>query len=357
MRVVVKIGGIVLTLVLLGGIMAYLAGFFETKISIDSGSVEPSEADGWVHTVVVTKEPVVEEVAGTTRAKIETVISPLITATISSISVRSGDKVKRGDVLLKLDSRELEARVDQAHQAVIAAQATLAKGEKDFERLQRIFKSDPGAVSKAQLDQTQAVLRTAQADLLRTRRREDEAKTALSYSTILAPISGRVVERYADPGDTAQQGVPLLRMYDPVTLRLEANVRESLASKLEKGQSLTVRVDALDTQLAAVVDEIVPSADPGSRTFLVRVTLTDESRLYPGMFGRLLIPIGQREKIYIPVDAVTHVGQLHFVMVKTKEGPVRRYVRLGARTRDDRVEVISGLAPGEDIKVGDVGRN
>jgi multidrug efflux pump subunit AcrA (membrane-fusion protein) len=100
-----------------------------------------------------------------------------------------------------------------------------------------------------------------------------------------------------------------------------------------------------------VVDEIVPSADPGSRTFIVKVSLTGGAGLYPGMFGRLLIPIGRIERIYLPVSAVTHVGQLDFVVVKTEQGAVRRYVRLAERGPDERIEVVSGLKPGEQVIV------
>jgi RND family efflux transporter MFP subunit len=217
--------------------------------------------------------------------------------------------------------------------------------------VQRIYKVDPGAISKAELDRTEAARNTAQAQLLRAQHQEDEAKTALSYSTLIAPISGRVVERYADPGDTARQGQPLLRMYDPQTLRLEASVRESVASKLVKGQQHEVRIDALDEQFAAIVDEIVPSADPGSRSFLVKVSLKDSTGLYPGMFGRLIVPIGQVEKMYIPQKAVTRVGQLDFVIVKIEKGSVRRYVRLGIPTEDGRIEVVSGLTDGEQVLI------
>jgi RND family efflux transporter MFP subunit len=347
-----KILGILLVLVLLAAVMAYLAGFFEPKIPVDFSGVVPSVPEGRIHTVEMTKEPLLEEAAGTIRSKVETVISPLITASITSIAVRSGDEVQQDDILVKLDSRELKARVDQANQSVIAAGARLTRSEKESKRAQRIAKADPGAVSKAELDRTQATLSTAQANLLRARRQEDETRTALSYGTLTAPIAGRVVERYADPGDTARQGEPLLRIYDPKNLRLEASVRESVASHLAKGQKLAARIDAIGRELEAVVDEIVPSADPGSRSFLVKSILTSSTGLYPGMFGRLLIPMGWTEKIYIPVDTVTHVGQLDFVIVRTEQGPIRRYVRLGGRTGADRVEVVSGLAPGEKISIG-----
>ncbi|NNL76918.1 MAG: efflux RND transporter periplasmic adaptor subunit [Desulfobacterales bacterium] len=353
MKAALKISGIVIALLLLGSVMAYLAGFFEEKIPVDFSGVVPSTDTGRAVVVEVTTEPLIEQAAGTLHAKVETVISPLITATISSMGVWSGDDVKAGEMLVTLDSRELKARVDQAHQAVVAAKARLTQTEKDLGRIQRIMKADSGAVSRAERDRMQTALNTAQAELLGLRRRRDEAKTELSYSKLTAPIAGRIVERLADPGDTARKGEPLLRMYDPATLRLEASVRESVASKLAIGHRLTAEVDALKKKYPVVIDEIVPSADPGSRSFLVKVSLTGGAGLYPGMFGRLMIPIGKLEKIYIPLTAVIPVGQLDFVIVKTEQGAVRRYVRLGQRSSDDRVEVISGLAPGEQVLIAD----
>jgi RND family efflux transporter MFP subunit len=345
-----KLGGSVIVLAVLGIVMAYLAGFFVTKIPVDFRGVVPSTADGQIIKVEVTNEPILEKAAGTLRAKVETVISPIVTAKISSISVRSGDEVKEGTVLVRLDSRELKARADQARQAVIAAKANHNQAEKEYERFQKIYKADRGAVSKSTLDRVQTNLSTASAELTRARHQEDEAKTALSYSLLKAPISGRVVERYAEPGDTAAQGEPVLRLYDPESLRLEASVRESVASKLTKSQPLTIEIDAIGKQYTSVLDEIVPSADPGSRSFLVKVDLKNKSGLFPGMFGRLLIPLGQIKRIYIPVEAVTHVGQLDFVIVKSDSGPIRRYVRLGTVV-DDHVQVISGLTEGEEIIV------
>ena len=73
--------------------------------------------------------------------------------------------------------------------------------------------------------------------------------------------------------------------------------------------------------------------------------------LYPGMFGRLLIPIGQTQKLYLPAAAVSEVGQLNFVIVKTEQGNQRRYVRLGHRRSDNRIEVISGLKAGEQVLI------
>jgi RND family efflux transporter MFP subunit len=350
-KIAIKIFGIFVALALLGGVMAYLAGFFEEKIPIDFRRVVPQIESAEIFTIEVVSEPLIERAAGTLRAKVETVISPLISATISSIAVWAGDEVKPGDVLVTLDARELQARVDQARQAVVSAAALLKQTEKEAQRVQRIFKADPGAISKAERDRTQAALSTARARLMSAKGYEDETRTALSHSKLTSPIAGRIVERYADPGDTARPGVPVLRLYNPATLRLETSVRESVASKLKENQTLTAEIDALNKRYDGVVDEIVPSADPGSRTFLVKVSLTGDTGLYPGMFGRLLIPIGKIEKMYIPIAAVTRVGQLDFVIVKTAQGAVRRYVRLGPRGSDERVQVVSGLKAGEQVLV------
>ncbi len=142
-----------------------------------------------------------------------------------------------------------------------------------------------------------------------------------------------------------------MRLYDPQQLRLEANVRESLASRLERGQPLVARIDALDQQFDVTVDEIVPSADPGSRSFVVKVTLPNRPNLYPGMFGRLLIRTDRRETLYIPQQAIAQFGQLKFVQLVTDQGVVRRYIRTGHEAKD-RVEVLSGLQTGEKIVAG-----
>lgn len=346
MKLIGRLLGMLAALGLLGLIMAYLAGFFHEKIDPQSVEAIQQPTKGTLVEVEVVKEPLIEQATGTVQAKNEAAISARIMATIAAIPVRAGDTVKAGDPLVILDSRELEARLEQQLQAVSAAQARLSEAESTYIRVKSL--ADRGLATQAELDRAEAALRAARAELERARRMAEEAGTALSYSTINAPFSGRVIERFADSGDTATPGTPLMRIYDPGNLRLEANVRESLASALNRGRELAVHIDALDRQLPGVADEIVPSADPGSRSFLVKVSLPVQPNLYPGMFGRLLIPSGTTKRLYIPAHAIARVGQLEFVTVPTDKGVVRRYIRTGIRT-DRRIEVLSGLAPGERV--------
>lgn len=349
MKTAIKLILAVMAMVLLIGVMGYLAGFFEGKIDPAAGRVYTPENNIPTYVVKPVVEPLVEQAAGTIQAKTETMISAVVTATISSVAVRAGDDVQRGQVLIELDTRQLKARVGQSRQAVAAARAQLAQIEQEAARLQRIYQKDPGAVSRTQLERSQSKIKTARAELQRTRQMEDETLTGLSYGTILAPISGRVVARYAEPGDTARQGQPLLRIYDPASVRLEAFVRESVASRLTIGRQFDVIIDALEKTFKGRLDEIVPAAEPGSRSFLVKVGLPPAAGLYPGMFGRLLVPVGSVTRRYIPSAAVVRVGQLDFVYLESSQGRVRRFVRLGRAGPAGTIEVISGLADGEKI--------
>jgi HlyD family secretion protein len=112
-----------------------------------------------------------------------------------------------------------------------------------------------------------------------------------------------------------------------------------------------VRIDAIRQTLQGTVREIVPQADPRTRTLLVTVSLPPQADLVSGQFGTLSVPTGTYQAMIIPAGAVRHVGQLQLVNVLDDHGvPHRRFVTLG-RPHDDLVEVLSGLKPGEQIAV------
>jgi len=344
-----KIIGVVVAFAVLAMVMAHLAGFFGDKVAPGRVDVPPEAVDGDFITVTASQVPIVELATGTVHSRHETAASARITARIIDVPVNAGDSVAAGDVLLTLDDRDLRARLQQLEQAVVVAEASLAEAEPRHARARSLHAQN--AASKAEVESAEAGLRSARAELARSRRAVEEAETALSYSVIRASAPGRVIDRLVDPGDTATPGEPLLRLYDPSALRLEANVRESLATRLERGQSLVARIDALDAEFPVSIEEIVPSADPGSRSFVVKASLPDDAGLYPGMFGRLLIVHGSDERYYVPQRAVARVGQLEFVRVIGDKGVERRFVRTGAKAEDETVEVVSGLRPGERIVV------
>ncbi|MCP4688347.1 MAG: efflux RND transporter periplasmic adaptor subunit, partial [Desulfobacterales bacterium] len=173
-----------------------------------------------------------------------------------------------------------------------------------------------------------------------------EAEIALGYTRLKAPEDGEVLKRLVDPGDLAAPGKPLIMLQTAGSLRLEAHVREGLIQKAAVGASLQVHISALDQTLPSTVEEVVPYADPKTRTFLVKVSIPPTSGLYPGMFGKLLIPIREHPVVVIPAEVVRKVGQLELVWVREGEAWKRRYIKTGKEIGAS-LEVLSGLNGGE----------
>jgi multidrug efflux pump subunit AcrA (membrane-fusion protein) len=141
-----------------------------------------------------------------------------------------------------------------------------------------------------------------------------------------------------------------LSLYDPTALRIEVPVRESLLSGLHSGTVLQVRLESQPDLVEGTVDEIVPQAEAGSRTFLVKVGLPRREGVYTGSFGRVIIPAGKRERLLVPAAAVERIGQLTFVTTVDEERRAsRRLVTLGPAIGDDHYEVLSGLRAGENV--------
>jgi membrane fusion protein (multidrug efflux system) len=337
--------------VLLAGAVAWLSGSCGSRI--EPGTLTEQSAGvpegATVVAVEVHDEPVHESASGTLAAAEQTTISSKILARIESVEVRAGTVVERGDVLVRLDRRDLEARVTEAAEAQRAAQARLDLARTELARAEKLVAAK--VVSQQALDHARSQERVAAADVEAAEQRRADAEVASSYGEIRSPVNGRVVDRLAEPGDTAAPGAPLLRIYDPGTLRLEIPVRESLAVTLAPGESLRVGIDALGERLYGTIDEIVPFAEPGARTLLVKVRLPADPRLYAGMFGRVEIPAGERKVVRVPQAAVSRVGQLEFAQVLGPAGPERRLVTTGPRDDAGQVEVLSGLASGEQLIV------
>ncbi|MFQ5698065.1 MAG: efflux RND transporter periplasmic adaptor subunit [Myxococcota bacterium] len=153
----------------------------------------------------------------------------------------------------------------RAGEALRASQARLELARRDHARTEELYRS--GVAAQQRLDEATAELRSAQAEVAGRRKALEQARAAASFTEIRAPVAGRVVDRLAEPGDTAVPGRPLLRIYDPALLRVEAPVRESLAVRLRVGDPLRVDIPVLGEPVEGRIDEIVPFAEriPGGR--------------------------------------------------------------------------------------------
>jgi RND family efflux transporter MFP subunit len=246
-----------------------------------------------------------------------------------------------------LENSDIKAQVQQAQARIRATSARLKEAKQNLGRVQELQAG--GVMSVADLDKAQANHETLLAELAGANQALEEARTALSYTEIVAPFDGRVVDRFSEPGDTAQPGSKLLALYNPLSLRVEAHVREHLALSLEVGQPLQVEIPSLEKIVDAVIQERVPAADPGSRSFLVKAGVAFDKNMLPGMYARLLVPAGTEKQLLIPADRVVHVGQLDLVWVYKDGRSYRRFVRIGQVVQDGQIEILAGLAEGDMV--------
>ena len=334
----------------LGLFLAWMGGAFHHKVEPGAVPVERPTAAGRTLVPVerVRAEDAVEAV-GSVQPRKRTDVASQLLANIREIKVRPGDRVTAGDPLVTLDDRELLAQQREATAALAAAEADLATRRGDLERAERGLRT--GVVTREDYERIAGAVRVGTAQAQRAKEQIARLEVQLTHTKIAAGTGGLVADRLADPGDVAVPGKPILTVYDPADLELHAAVPESLASGVTVGQKLRVRVDAAGLNTPGEVREVVPQAQQASRTVLVKVGLTGSTATpaLPGMFGRLSIPVGQADRLVVPRAAVRTVGQLELVDVAGPDGTLtRRFVRTG-RPVDGKVEILSGLAEGEQV--------
>lgn len=302
------------------------------------------------------------EAIGTVRAIQTADVASQISGNILEVRVHEGDRVRAGQLLAVIDDAVSRTAVDQAIAAQESAKQAVGAAESDYalaaatqERYQALYEKKE--ISAMQYDQVKTRAQSAQAhrDLARAEANRAtaslaEARVLLSHSRVEAPFAGLVTQKDVDPGTFAAPGTPLFTLENTNRYRLEATLNESEMAPVRLGSRVDVMVDALgSSDLSGKVSQIVPAADPASRSFLVKIDLPSDSRLRSGLFGRARFPRGTRSALMIPRSAVIERGQMQAVYVLDAGNiATLRYVTTG-NALGQLVEVLSGLASGERV--------
>jgi RND family efflux transporter MFP subunit len=310
------------------------------------------------------------EVTGTVRAVDSAQLSSQMMGTITRVSVHEGDHVRRGQVLVSIDAAQPRAAYQSAAAGVQASDQSIAAADADYslaastmQRYQMLY--DKKSVSPQEFDEVKTKLAAAEArrDAAHAGRAQAEAavsqaNSAVGFSSIRAPFDALVTAKFVDAGAMAAPGVPLLTVEDPSRFRLEVQVDEIQIAAVHLGATVPVMIDALgEQQISGKVEQIVPTADPSSRSFTVKIDLPSNPPIRSGLFGRAQFPRGQLQSILVPQAALVHRGQLDGIYVVDKDEIASlRYVTLGKPSGKD-VEVLSGLDSGERVVADPGGRD
>lgn len=277
------------------------------------------------------RESAYEEFMGTVAAKSKSDIEAKLQARVERVPVTLGSRVAKGDLLAALDTREYRARVEQAR--AVNDQAAL-----ELSRMESLLKQK--AATQQEYDMVKSRRAVAEAAL-------SEAETYLSYATVTAPFAGTVTRKLIEVGDLAVPGKPLFTLEESGTLRFIVTLPESKLASVHEGDSLAVSLPATSEVIHGRVDELSPSSDPVSRSFMLKVALPASGGVHPGQFGRLLLPTIGESTLFVPRSALVKRGQLDLVFVIAPDHhAVLRLVRVG-RQLPGTLEILSGLEDGE----------
>jgi RND family efflux transporter MFP subunit len=275
-------------------------------------------------------------------------ISSRVTGYVLLIAVHEGQSVRRGQVLARIDAREIDEAIRQARAGLSAAQADLAHAEEDVVAQEPLAQT--GAISRDVFRGASLRRDVARSTVAKAQAALGAAEAQRSYVTIASPIDGVIVARPGQAGALATPGRTLVTVEARRRLLFKMFVPEADVRRIAVDAPIEVRLDGLgDRTLSGVVRGIVPSGDTTTRRYEVDIALPPDPGLMPGMFGRARLVTGRRQSPRVPASAIVERGGLTGVFVVGKDGRVAfRWLRTG-KEADGYVEIASGLVGGETI--------
>lgn len=303
--------------------------------------VKPASAFSYYITEAVVESTKTTQIAAETQGR------------ITLLTVKAGDQVKAGQILLRIDARMAQQQVAGSQAQAAAANAQLFSARQTYERKNRLYEKH--YISQAAQEQAAAEYKTALAQTRAQQAGVSIASVQTNLHTIVAPYSGTIASLSAEIGDMALPGKPLLTLYDSQKMRVVASLPESRIARLDRTSPLQLEISGNATSLLNIPAQnmtTLPTTDTVSHQKQVRLNLPENlAGISPGTFARLRIPMTGGDgtaPLLIPASAVMHRGELRAVYVVINGKAQLRQVRLG-QTHETLIEIVSGLSAGEQV--------
>ncbi len=286
---------------------------------------------------------------GVVEATRQSTVSAQISGRVKAINFDVGDRVSKGQVLLKIDEREADQALAGSRAQLSQARAALQNARLNYERSQELFKQK--FISQAALDKAKSDYEMAKAQAEASEAGEQQSALAQSYTSVIAPYAGVVAARMVEMGEMVTVGKPLMTGFDPSQLRVIANVSQDRLKDIGARPDVTVEVPSLNRWIKAASVTVQPVADLRTHSTQIRIDLpANQPNLYPGMFVRTHFVVGKENKMLIPTSAVVRRSEVVAVYVVDEKGTPRlRQVRLGEANAQNEIEVLAGLNIGERV--------
>ena len=290
-------------------------------------------------------------------------VVPKVSGRLQGVTVRLGDRVRKGQTLAQVEDREIREQVRQAEASFEVARATVRQREADLKFAQTALDRSRSLFSRnllprqtlddaeARSQAAEAQLDLARAQFNQSQARLDELRITLGNTVIASPVDGFVAKRNLDPGAFASQNSPVVSVVDLSTVRMVANLIERDAKRVHEGTEAGVEVDAYPGErFKGRVARVAPVFDPATRTAEMEIEVPNpEGRLKPGMYARVNLTVGIRENaLVVPRNAVVDIEGKRGVFVPQQNRAAFRAVQTGLQD-ENRVEITHGLQDGSHV--------
>jgi RND family efflux transporter MFP subunit len=304
-------------------------------------------ASGTVITVADTTLATTLEATGVAAPLREATLSTKLMASVVGVDVLEGSVVRAGQVLVRLDARDLAAKREQVEAGLAAAEAMHAQASAHVARMRALHKED--AAPTAMLEQAETQFTQATSGLRAAQAASAELAAVESYAALTAPFAGTVTARFVDPGAFAAPGAPLVQLQDASQLRITVHVSPDVARMLSKGARVNVRIEGHAD--VATVEGVVPAM---GGLYAINALVENRDGRHPANgSATLAVPTGTQRGIAVPEAALIREGDLVGVLLRTGSGDVRRWIRTGASV-NGLVQVTAGLRAGDQVVLRDV---
>ena len=281
--------------------------------------------------------------AGVAAPLQQATLSTKLMGTVGEVLVREGERVAAGQVLVRIDARDLSAKSAQASASIADAEALRADANTQATRIRALYADS--AATQAQLDAVETGLARAEAHVRAAHAAAVELEAVSSYAVIRAPFGGIVTKRFVDPGAFAAPGAPLVTVQDASQLRITASATPDIARTLRRGQRIPATIEGRPVR--ATIEGVVPV--PAGNLYAINAIVPNaDAAILAGSTATVALPMGARQALVVPATAITREGELTGVTLRAAHGDVRRWVRLG-RASGDIIEVSAGLRAGDRV--------
>jgi multidrug efflux system membrane fusion protein len=316
-----------------------------------------------IMTVMSSEEAFKRKFPGRVRAAKRVDLAFQVDGTLIKLPVDEGQEVEKGRLLARIDPKDFKTNLRNAEGQLAKAKAALQLAQTEYERVVRIRKKDPGAVSQAMVDRRREAVNKAQADIQSLQASVDGAKDQLSYTYLRAPFSGVISRRYVDNYQEVRAKQPIVSLDDISSLEVLVDVPEIMMASVRTRASTKVVAEfaaAPGKQFPLTIKEYATRADPRTQTYQVTLQMPRPKgiNILPGMTATVLgsPPTEERgdDRFAIPAIAVfaDEAGVSHVWVVDKETMKVhKRKVTTGDLTGTDSIQILEGLHSGERIAI------